>query len=98
MRKRFVSENVERKTSTALAVQSRRLVACTAAGTCCITEGLVQKGLPTIMIDQSEEMSTKIRRKSVDRCRINYRQGIGENPSIKDSAFAHAFADVYLHP
>jgi ubiquinone/menaquinone biosynthesis C-methylase UbiE len=97
MRKGFFSENVRTKALTIANIQAGKLAADLGAGTGFITEGLVQKGINVIAVDQSPEMLAAMQQKFADAWGIEYRQGTAENLPIEDRTVDYAFANMYLH-
>jgi ubiquinone/menaquinone biosynthesis C-methylase UbiE len=97
MRKGFFSENVRTKSLTIANIQPGQLAADLGAGTGFITEGLAQKGIKVIAVDQSAEMLATMQRKFVEMRGIEYRQGTAENLPIEDRTVDYAFANMYLH-
>jgi len=97
MRESFFSENVREKAFTVARVQQGELAADIGAGTGFITEGLVQRGLKVIAVDQSEVMIKEMREKfhSVDT--VNYRVGDINSLPIKDKEVDYVFANMLLH-
>ncbi|NOX88067.1 MAG: class I SAM-dependent methyltransferase, partial [Calditrichaeota bacterium] len=94
MREHFYSEKV-RETALAIAeVRPGMIAADIGAGTGFITEGLLQKGLKVIAVDQSEAMTEVLKKKfATADCRV----GEAENLPIKDGAVDFVFANMYLH-
>jgi ubiquinone/menaquinone biosynthesis C-methylase UbiE len=97
MREGFFSEAVREKALAIAGVQSGRLAADLGSGTGFITEGLIQKGLKVIAIDQSEAMLAEMRRKFTDLEGIEYRVGEAEDLPIPDETVDYVFANMYLH-
>jgi ubiquinone/menaquinone biosynthesis C-methylase UbiE len=97
MRTGFFSESIREKAFIAADISKGRICADVGAGTGFITEGLIQKGLNVIAIDQSEEMLNQMKRKFGDVSLIDYRQGTAENLPIEDNSVDYVFANMYLH-
>lgn len=97
MREGFFSEAVREKALAIAGVQSGRLAADIGAGTGFITEGLIQKGLKVIAVDQSIEMLQEMRRKFAHLEGIDYRAGEAEDLPIPDETVDYVFANMYLH-
>lgn len=97
MRETFFSEAVRKKAFAIADVQPRKLAADIGAGTGFITEGLIQRGLEVIAIDQSEAMLAEMRQKFANLNGIDYRLGEAESLPIPDDTVDYAFANMYLH-
>lgn len=97
MREAFFSETVREKALAVAGVQPGRLAADIGAGTGFITEGLVQKGVAVIAVDQSEAMLAEMRKKFGNVDEIDYRLGEAESLPIPGEAVDYAFANMYLH-
>lgn len=96
MRKTFFSDNVREKAFAAAGVSPGKAAADIGAGTGFITEGLINKGLKVIAVDQSEAMLTEMKKKFTHPD-IEYRVGTAENLPIADNAVDYCFANMYLH-
>jgi ubiquinone/menaquinone biosynthesis C-methylase UbiE len=97
MRKAFFSKAVREKAFSIAGVQKGKLAADIGAGTGFITEGLIQRGVRVIAVDQSEAMLTEMKKKYSDIGEIDYRIGTAENLPIQDGMVEYAFANMYLH-
>jgi ubiquinone/menaquinone biosynthesis C-methylase UbiE len=97
MRKGFFAGNVREVAFAAANVQAGKQAADIGAGTGFITEGLIQKGLKVIAVDQSEAMIGEMRRKFEKFDTVDYRIGEGDNPPIQDETVDYVFANMYLH-
>jgi ubiquinone/menaquinone biosynthesis C-methylase UbiE len=97
MRQAFFSEAVREKAFAAAGVQPGQQAADLGAGTGFITEGLVQRGVKVISVDQSEAMLAEIRQKLTPFDAVEYRLGDADHLPIPDGAMDHAFANMYLH-
>jgi ubiquinone/menaquinone biosynthesis C-methylase UbiE len=97
MRQGFFSEAVREKAYSIASVKEGLLAADIGAGTGFITEGLIQRGLKVIAVDQSEEMLEQMRQKYSDCQGIDYRQGEAENLPISDNTVDYVMANMYLH-
>ena len=78
MRETFFSEAVREKAFAIAGVQPGRLAADIGAGTGFMTEGLIQRGLKVIAIDQSEAMLAEMRKK-LGNFGMDYRLGEAES-------------------
>lgn len=81
----------------AAAVQAGKIAADIGAGTGFVTEGLLQKGLKVIAIDQSEAMLEQLKAKFSTYKDIECRQGNAENLPLEDNSVDYAFANMYIH-
>ena len=101
MRQAFFSDNVRAKAFAAAGLAgdgaAQGVAADLGAGTGFIVEGLVQRGVRVIAVDQSEEMLGVMRRKFEGRAGIDYRRGDAEHLPIDDASVDFAFANMYLH-
>lgn len=97
MRRSFFSENVREAAYRVAEVKPGRIAADLGAGTGFITEGLLERGLRVIAVDQSEAMLIELRRKFGDSGRVDCRFGEAESLPIPDGSVDYAFANMYLH-
>jgi ubiquinone/menaquinone biosynthesis C-methylase UbiE len=97
MRTEFFPDSVKEKAFTIAEVQPGKLAADIGAGTGFITEGLIQKGVQVIAVDQSEVMLKEMAQKFSEAGEVQYRQGTAEHLPIEDRAVDYAFANMYLH-
>jgi ubiquinone/menaquinone biosynthesis C-methylase UbiE len=97
MRKDFFSDSVREKAFSVAGVQPGKLAADIGAGSGFITEGLIQKGVRVIAVDQSEAMLAVMQKKFADHPGIQYRPGNAESLPIADDRVDYAFANMYLH-
>jgi len=97
MRKSFFSESVREKAFAVADVQPGRLAADIGAGTGFITEGLINRGLQVIAVDQSEAMLAEMGRKFAGVGRIDYRLGEAERLPIPNDHVDYVFANMCLH-
>lgn len=97
MRKAFFSEVVREKAFSIASVQKGKLAADIGAGTGFITEGLIQRGVRVIAVDQSKAMLTEMKKKYSDIGEINYRFGTAEKLPIQDEIVDYTFANMFLH-
>ena len=75
MRESFFSDEVRIKAFSIAAVQKGKIAADIGAGTGFISEGLIQKGLQVIAVDQSETILKEMKRKFAAIETIDYRVG-----------------------
>jgi ubiquinone/menaquinone biosynthesis C-methylase UbiE len=97
MRKAFFSEIVREKAMAIAEVLPGKLAADIGAGTGFVTEGLLQKGLRVIAVDQSEAMIHQMKNKFGDSPMIDYRIGEAGAIPIEDSSVDYVFANMFLH-
>jgi ubiquinone/menaquinone biosynthesis C-methylase UbiE len=94
MRTSFFSEQVREKAYAVAAVREGQIAADIGAGTGFIAEGLRQKGLSVIAVDQSEAMLIELSKRFEG---IDCRLGGEDNLPIPPATVDHAFANMYLH-
>ncbi len=94
MRTTFFSEEVREKAYAVAGVRPGGLAADIGAGTGFITEGLRQKGLRVIAVDQSEAMLAELSQR-IDG--IDCRLGGEDHLPIPPATVDYAFANMYLH-
>ena len=97
MRKGFFSETVREKAFCVAGVQSGELAADIGAGSGFITEGLIQRDVRVIAVDQSAAMLEVMKKKFADHPDIRYHLGTAETLPVADDTVDHAFANMYLH-
>ncbi len=97
MRKGFFSEEVREKAFSMAGVKAGETAADIGAGTGFVTEGLIQKGLKVLAIDQSEEMLEEMKRKFADAKSVEYHVGEAEKLPVPDDTVDYTFANMYLH-
>lgn len=97
MRKGFFSEAVREKAYTMAKVKAGKVAADIGAGTGFVSEGLLQKGLKVIAVDQSQEMLEQIKSKFCNLGAIDCRQGVAESLPIEDNSVDFVFANMYIH-
>lgn len=97
MRETFFSANIREKAMDAANIQPGKLAADIGAGTGFITEGLLQKGLKVVAIDQSQEMLETMRNKFAEFSGVDYRIGKAASLPVEDGSVDYAFANMYLH-
>ncbi|MBI4481598.1 MAG: methyltransferase domain-containing protein [Acidobacteria bacterium] len=97
VRETFYSQTVREKSLVVADVQPGRVAADIGAGTGFITEGLLQKGLKVIAVDQSEAMLAEMKRKLAHFDGIEYRVGQAESLPVPGETMDYVFANMYLH-
>lgn len=97
IRETFFSEAVREKAISIASVQPSKLAADIGAGTGFLTQGLIQRGLRVIAVDQSEAMIKEMGKKFQGIDTIDYRIGEAENLPIEDKVVDYVFANMYLH-
>jgi ubiquinone/menaquinone biosynthesis C-methylase UbiE len=97
MRQSLFSEAVREKAISAAKAKAGKVAADIGAGTGFITEGLVQKGLKVIAVDQSAEMLKEMKGKFRGMSIIDYRVGTAEKLPIDDNAVDYVFTNMFLH-
>jgi ubiquinone/menaquinone biosynthesis C-methylase UbiE len=96
MRTAFFSEAVREKAYAVAGVQAGQLAADIGAGSGFITEGLLQRGVGVISVDQSEAMLEEMRRK-FPGAGLDLRLGDAESLPVADGSVEAVFANMYLH-
>jgi ubiquinone/menaquinone biosynthesis C-methylase UbiE len=97
MRETFFSIEVREQAISVAGIQSKAVVADIGAGSGFITEGLVNKVLKIIAVDQSEKMLERMQEKFYKYKNIYYRLSGAERLPIADGEVDIAFANMYLH-
>jgi ubiquinone/menaquinone biosynthesis C-methylase UbiE len=97
MRSKYFTDQLRQKIYSVAQVQPGKLAADLGAGTGFISEGLLQRGLRVIAVDQSEAMLVEMRRKLGERPEVGYRLGEAESLPIEDEEVDYSFANMYLH-
>lgn len=97
MRQSFFSESLREKAISVAAVLPGKVAADIGAGTGFVTQGLLNKDLRVIAVDQSESMLAEIGRKFADTHRVDCRLGEAETLPIPDQTVDYVFANMYLH-
>jgi len=97
IRESFFSEVVRDKALSTADVKKGKIAADIGAGSGFITEGLIQKGLEVIAVDQSEAMLAEMRKKFTCMKGVDYRVGESEHLPIPDGTVDYVFANMYLH-
>jgi len=96
MRTAFFSEAVRDKAYAAAGVGPGQLAADIGAGSGFITEGLLQRGVSVIAVDQSEAMLREMRTKFAG-ADVDLRLGQAESLPVADASVDAVFANMYLH-
>lgn len=97
MRKGFFSEAVREKALSVAAVCAGELAADIGAGSGFITEGLIQRGMQVIAVDQSAAMLDVMKKKFAAHPDIQYRLCVGDRLPVDDNTVDYVFANMYLH-
>jgi len=97
MRTAFFSEAVRERAYAVAGVKPGQVAADIGAGTGFVAEGLVQRGLHVICVDQSEAMLVELRKKFASTENVEYRLGEAESLPIPDASLDAVFANMYLH-
>jgi ubiquinone/menaquinone biosynthesis C-methylase UbiE len=97
LRESFFSETVREVALSTAEAQAGRSAADIGAGTGFITEGLLQKGLKVIAVDQSQAMLEKMKTKFKKFDSVEYRIGDSHNLPIPDETVDYVFTNMYLH-
>lgn len=97
MREGFFNERVREKALDVACVKKGKLAADIGAGTGFMTEGLVQRGLGVIAVDQSKLMLKILKSKLAFPDKVKCRVGEADNLPIEDDQVDYVFANMYLH-
>jgi len=97
MRAGFFSESLREKALSLTNVAQGAIAADIGAGTGFMTEGLLQKGLHVVAIDQSAEMLAVLEKKFVGYEGLECRLGESEHLPLMDESVRYVFANMYLH-
>ncbi len=97
MREGFFSKTVREKAFEIAHIEKGKLAADIGAGTGYITEGLIEKGLRVIAIDQSESMLEVLKTKLPFPDRVDCRVGEAEGLPVEGNLVDYVFANMYLH-
>lgn len=97
MQASFFSDSARKRAFEIAKIQSKDTIADIGAGTGYITEGLIDKNVKVIAVDQSPSMLKEMQKKFSNIDTIDYRVGDSENLPIKDSEVNYVFANMYLH-
>lgn len=93
----FFSDSARNKAFAVANIKRGDTIADVGAGTGYITEGLIDKGVKVIAVDQSLLMLKEMQSKFSKYDTIDYRVGDSENLPINESEVDFAFANMYLH-
>ncbi len=97
MRSAFFSETLRDKAIAMAAVETGGVAADIGAGTGFMTEGLLQRGLAVLAVDQSAEMLEVLRSKFGTLQELDCRQGESEQLPVEEGEVDYVFANMYLH-
>jgi len=97
LRESFYSERVRERALTAAGVLKGCEAADVGAGTGFITQGLLERGVRVIAVDQSPAMLDALRRKFPWPDRADCRIGEAEQLPIADASVDYCFASMVLH-
>jgi ubiquinone/menaquinone biosynthesis C-methylase UbiE len=96
LRTAFFSDAVREKAYAVAGVRAGMLAADIGAGSGFITEGLLQRGVRVVCVDQSEAMLAEMRRK-FPAADVDLRLGEAERLPLADASVDAVFANMYLH-
>lgn len=97
MQQSFFSVAVRERAFAEVEVQSEMTAADIGAGTGFVTEGLLERGVKVIAVDQSEEMLDALRAKFPSADQVECRVGEAEALPIGTGSVDLVFANMYLH-
>lgn len=95
MRNDFFSDDVRLVAYKAANVEEGKIAADIGAGTGFITEGLIEKNVKVIAVDQSEEMLNLLKDKFSYYTDLECIQGIGERIPIEHNSVDYVFANMF---
>jgi ubiquinone/menaquinone biosynthesis C-methylase UbiE len=94
MRRGFFPEDVRNEAFRVTGIQPGSTAADIGAGTGFVSEGLINRGLKVLAVDQSEAMLNELKKKFDT---IECRQGQAEQLPLDDESVDYVFANMYLH-
>ena len=97
MRKSFFPDHLRERVYSVAGLKAGDVVADIGAGTGFLTEGLINKGIQVIAVDQSEKMLEIMKEKFSGYDFIDCRVGEGSMLPIDNESVNYAFANMYLH-
>jgi ubiquinone/menaquinone biosynthesis C-methylase UbiE len=101
MREAFFSERLREKAFAAAGVRAGATAADVGAGTGFLTEGLLERGVRVVAVDQSPAMLAELGRKLGERFRdrpgLELRAGEAAALPLADGEVDYAFANMFLH-
>lgn len=97
IRASYFDDTLREKAYAVAGLRPGQTAADIGAGSGYITEGLIQRGLNVIAIDQSEAMLAEMRKKFAAASGISYRRGEAECLPVADASVDYVFANMYLH-
>ncbi|MGM0472155.1 MAG: class I SAM-dependent methyltransferase [Bacillota bacterium] len=97
MRSSFFSTKVREKAYEIAGLQEKKIAADIGAGTGFITEGLLERGIKVIAVDQSSKMLNIINDKFKSKGNLECRQGDAKKLPLKDKSVDYVFANMFLH-
>ncbi|MDH4127847.1 MAG: class I SAM-dependent methyltransferase [Spirochaetota bacterium] len=93
----FFSSCVRDRAFTFANLKPKCIAADIGSGTGFITEGLINKGLKVIAVDQSKAMLDQMRTKFKNESDIDYRLTSSTKLPIENNSVDYVFANMYLH-
>jgi ubiquinone/menaquinone biosynthesis C-methylase UbiE len=97
MQQGFFSTAVREKAFSAAQVVNGKVAADIGAGTGFVTEGLLDRGLKVIAVDQSQAMLEALRAKFSSVQQVDCRVGDAEKLPVASASVDFVFANMYLH-
>ena len=97
MRESFFPEAIREKAFGLIKMSDNDVIADIGCGTGYITEGLVNRPVNIIGVDQSEHMLNVMKNKFKDYNNISYELGTANKLPIASESVNFAFANMYLH-
>jgi ubiquinone/menaquinone biosynthesis C-methylase UbiE len=97
MRSDCFSETVREKAFKVAVVLPGRIATALGAGSGFITEGLIQRGVRVIAVDQSSAMLAEMKKRLGALAEVAYCVGDAEAVPIRECSVDYVFANMYLH-
>ncbi|WP_155475404.1 class I SAM-dependent methyltransferase [Heliobacterium mobile] len=95
MRQEFFSDKIREKAYCIADLVKGKLAADIGAGTGYVTDGLTEKGVKVIAVDQSEEMLRQLKSRFGEK--VDCRVGDASALPIENNAVDYVFANMFLH-
>lgn len=97
MRTSYFSPQVREKSFDLAKLEAGKTAADIGAGTGFITEGLLDRNLDIVVVDQSEEMLKSMQTKFAKYSNVQYKIGNYDSLPIEDNKMDYVFASMFLH-
>lgn len=97
LRGAFFSQSLREKVLSSVELIKGKTAADIGAGSGFIAEGLIQRGMKIIAVDQSEAMINIMKKKFSDYLDIEFKICESENLPVETETIDYVFANMYLH-